>query len=71
MLHREVRTGTSLEVQWLRLLTPKAGGSGLIPGQGTRSHMPQQRSKIPPAETKTQCSQINKLKNKQEQNFGF
>ena len=33
MLHHEVRTGTSLVVQWLRLLTPNAGGSGLIPGQ--------------------------------------
>ena len=28
-------------VQWLRLLTPSAGGLGLIPGQGTRSHKPQ------------------------------
>ena len=26
-------------VQWLRLHTPKAGGPGSIPGQGTRSHM--------------------------------
>ena len=33
--------GTSLMVQWLRLHTPNAGGLGLIPGQGTRSHMPQ------------------------------
>ena len=24
-------------VQWLRLYTPKAGGPGLIAGQGTRS----------------------------------
>ena len=31
--------GTSLEVQWLRLHAPNAGGLGLIPGQGTRSHM--------------------------------
>ena len=29
--------------QWLRLHTPNAGGSGSIPGQGTRSHMPQPR----------------------------
>ena len=28
-------------VQWLRLHTPSAGGLGSIPGQGTRSHMPQ------------------------------
>ncbi|TEA37298.1 hypothetical protein DBR06_SOUSAS6710032, partial [Sousa chinensis] len=31
----------SLVAQWLRLLAPNAGGPGLIPGQGTRSHMPQ------------------------------
>ena len=28
-------------VQGLRLCTLKAGGPGLIPGQGTRFHMPQ------------------------------
>ncbi|TEA25844.1 hypothetical protein DBR06_SOUSAS1210137, partial [Sousa chinensis] len=33
----------SLVVQWLRLRAPSAGGLGLIPGQGTRSHMPQLR----------------------------
>ena len=31
--------GTSLAVQWLRLHAPNAGDLGLIPGQGTRSHM--------------------------------
>ncbi|TEA11762.1 hypothetical protein DBR06_SOUSAS6910255, partial [Sousa chinensis] len=30
----------SLVVQRLRLHVPNAGGLGLIPGQGTRSHMP-------------------------------
>ena len=35
--------GTSLVVQWLRLLTPKAEGWGSIPGRGTRSHMLQLR----------------------------
>ena len=34
-----------------------AGGPGLIPGQGTRSHMPQ--PKILSATTKTWSSQIN------------
>ena len=44
-LGMEVRTGNScqwgtfLVVQWLRLCAPNAGGLGLIPGQGTRSHM--------------------------------
>ena len=31
--------GTSLVVQWIRLHAPNAGVLGLIPGQGTRSHM--------------------------------
>ena len=35
--------GTSLVVQWLRFRAPDAGGLGLIPRQGTRSHMPQLR----------------------------
>ena len=30
-------------VQWLELRAPNAGGPGLIPTQGTRSHMPQLR----------------------------
>ena len=34
---------TNLVVQWLRLHARSAGGLGLIPGQGTRSHMPQLR----------------------------
>ncbi|TEA42458.1 hypothetical protein DBR06_SOUSAS1810269, partial [Sousa chinensis] len=33
----------SLMVQWLRCCAPNAGGPGSIPGQGTRSHMPQGR----------------------------
>ena len=52
--------GTSLVVQWLRLHTPNVGDPGPIPGQGTRSHMPQQRLKIPNPPTKTWYSQINK-----------
>ena len=40
--HMEKATGrTSLVVHWLRLQAPKAGGPGSIPGQGTRSDMPQ------------------------------
>ena len=34
---------TSLVVQWLRLCAPKAESWGLIPAQGTRSHMLQLR----------------------------
>ena len=51
-------TGTSLGVQWLRLQALNAGGQDLVPGQGTRFHMPQLR--IPHAATKTRCSQIHK-----------
>ena len=53
---------------WLRLRAPnEGGGQSSIPGQGTRPHMPQQRvcrsqRKDPCATTKTQHSQINKLK---------
>ena len=35
--------GTSLAVQWLRLCASNARGPGVIPGWGTRSHMPQLR----------------------------
>ena len=50
--------GTSLVVRWLRLRSPNAGGQGLIPSQGTRSHMPQltvcmSQLKIPHTATKT------------------
>ena len=40
---RMSQIGTSLVVQWLRLCAPNAWGPDLIPGQGTRSHMPQLR----------------------------
>ena len=59
MTHLTRRGGTSLVAHWLRLHIPNAGGLGSIPGQGTRSHMPQGREKILRSATKTQCSQIN------------
>ena len=34
-------------VQWLRLCAPIVGEPGSIPGQGTRSHMPQPRAQMP------------------------
>jgi len=34
-------------VQWLRPRAPSAGGPGLIPSQGTRSHMLQLRVHMP------------------------
>ena len=42
-LNERTIKGTSLEVQWLRLHAPNAGGPGSIPYQGTRCHMPQLR----------------------------
>ena len=44
---KRILRGTSLVVQWLRLHTPNAGGPGLIPGQGNRSHMLQLRVRMP------------------------
>ena len=66
--------GTFLVVQWLRLWAPSAEGPGLIPGQENRPRMlqlrvhtrserfrvPQQRSQILGAATKTWSNQINK-----------
>ena len=46
--------GSSLVVQWVRLRAPNAGGPGSIPGQGTRSRMPQLRAS---------AAKINKLFN--------
>ena len=43
MERNHIGTGTSLVVQWLRLSALNTVGPGLIPGQGTRSHMPQQQ----------------------------
>ena len=40
---KEPSLGTLMVVQWLRLNAPSAGGLGFLPGQGTRSHMPQLR----------------------------
>ena len=70
--HNFVHVGMYLVVPWPSLIAPDAGGLGLIPGQGTRSHKPQirvcmSRLKIahatlktedPPA-AKTQCSQVH------------
>ena len=39
-VEQDLGVGTSLAVQWLRFRTSTAGGTGLIPGQGLRLHMP-------------------------------
>ena len=58
--------GTSLVVQWLRLLAPNAGSLSSIPGQGTRSHISQPsvqmaQLKIPRAATTIWSSQIKRI----------
>ena len=40
---KNVHVCDSVVVWWLRCCTPNAGGLGLIPGQGTRSHRLQLR----------------------------
>ena len=54
----------SLVVHWLKLCITSAEGTGLIPSQGPKSHMPYLRVHI--ASTKIQCSQTNKLKKKKQ-----
>ena len=61
--------GTSMVVQWVKLPAPNSGGPSLIPGQGTRSHVPQlkilhaaMKIKDPRAATKIWHSQIKKEK---------
>ena len=61
-LKKGIIQGTSLMAQWLKHHAPSVGGPGLIPGEGTRYHMQQQRSKILHNSIKTSCSQINKIK---------
>ena len=58
----EKELGMSLVIQWLRLCTPNAGDLGCIPGQGTRSCMPQLKS--PRAATKTRLSKKKNQKPK-------
>ena len=52
--HKE--SGTSLVVQGLRLCSP-CTGPGFDPGQGTRSHMLQQKTRMPQQRSKTPCAQ--------------
>ena len=59
-------------VRRLRLCTPNAGGLGSIPGQGTRSHMPQLKishvaTKVPSPTAKMGCRQINIKKNRRRE----
>ena len=41
VLDKNTSYRTSLVIQWLSLHAPSAGSLGLIPGQGTRSRIPQ------------------------------
>ena len=57
---QKMEAGTSVAAQWLRLRNFDSGGPGLIPGQGTSSHMLQ--LEILYAATKNWHSQIKKYK---------
>ena len=46
-------------IQWPRLHAPNAGGPGLIPGQGTRFHMPQLKISHSHATIKTLLRSFN------------
>ena len=67
---RATNLGISLVVQWLKLHTPITENPGSVPGEGSRSYMPQlkdpscskKKLKIPHAAAKTQYSQPNNLK---------
>ena len=56
------RGGTSLAIQWLRLCTAHAGGSGFDLWSETRSHVPQLKN--PASATKTWSTQIDEHVNK-------
>ena len=55
-LFKPSQLGTALVVPWLRHRAPNAGGPGLIPGQGTRSHTLQVRIRMPQLKTENPTS---------------
>ena len=70
--HMKMSQGTCLVVQWLRLHTPNAAGLGSIPGQETRSHLPQRRVcmlplKIPHAATEDPAKPNRELNTKMKE----
>ncbi|TEA31844.1 hypothetical protein DBR06_SOUSAS8310075, partial [Sousa chinensis] len=56
LLKPSLSFGTSLVVQQLRLHAPNVGVPGSIPGQGTRSHMPQIKDSTCGKEDPTCCN---------------
>ena len=61
---KKTDSGDFSGVQWPRLHAPHARGSGLIPDQGTRSHLlqlrvPKPQLKIPYAATKMEDPKCN------------
>ena len=63
-LHSKANVGASLVVQWLGLHTHGAGDLGLIPDQGTRSHMSQkQKKKIKYDKFTTNIKQVSVSRN--------
>ena len=62
---------TSLVAQWLRLLAPNAGGPGSIPDQGTRSHVPHLRVRMPQRRPRSYMLQLSPGAAKWINNFFF
>jgi len=48
-------------VKWLRFYNPNSGSPGSIPGQGTRSHMPQLRVRMPQVKISHAATKIKDL----------
>ena len=48
-------------VQWLRLHAPNAVGPGLVPGQGTKSHMLQLRPRTAKTNKQTNKKPIDRI----------
>ena len=59
-------SGTSLVVSWLRLCAANVGELGSVPGQGTRSQMPQPRIHMLPATMKVKDPKWPQLKQQQQ-----
>ena len=56
MLLVDINSGTSLVVQYLRIHAPNAGVAGVIPGWGTRSHIPRVKSSHATAKDSICCN---------------
>lgn len=56
MLLMDINSATSLVAQYLRIHAPNAGVADVIPGWGTRSHVPWLKSSRATAKDSTCCN---------------